>query len=76
MTVTINFTYDQMFDMVMQLTYAERMRMSNDIIKQSRLEAFSKIALSERPAELDDSVVLAECKAARQEIYNQTIATR
>ncbi len=76
MTVTVNFTYDQMFDMVMQLTYADRMRMSNDIIKQSRMEAFSKIALSERPDELDDAVILAECKAARQEIYNQTIATR
>lgn len=76
MTVTVNFTYDQMFDMVMQLTYAERMRMSHDIIKKSRMEAFSEIALSERPAELDDSVVLSECKAARQEIYNQTKATK
>lgn len=73
MTITVNFTYDQMYNMVMQLTYAERMRMSHDIIKQSRKEAFSDLALAERPAELDDSVVLAECKAARQKIYKYQI---
>lgn len=42
-----------------------------DQIRLSRMEAFTKLILSERPSELDDSVVLAECEAARQEIYNQ-----
>ena len=47
------------------------MRTNIDQIKQPRMEAFTKLILSERPSELDDSVVLAECEAARQEIYNQ-----
>lgn len=48
-----------------------RMRTNIDKIKLSRMEAFTKLILSERPSELDDSVVIAECKAARQEIYEQ-----
>ncbi len=61
-----------MFDMVMQLTYDERMQMSRDIVKKSRIERFQKLMLDERPAELDDATILAECKAVRQEIYNRT----
>lgn len=68
MQVTVNFTYDQMYNMVMQLSYNDRMRMSRDVIKQSRINAFREIMLGERPAELDDATVLAECKAARQEL--------
>lgn len=45
-------------------------RMRAKIIKQARMDAFSKLILAERPVELDDSVVLEECKAARQDIYN------
>lgn len=70
MSITLNISYEQMFDMVMQLTYDERMQMSRDIIKKSRMERFQKLMLNERPAELDDATILAECKAARKEIYN------
>lgn len=72
MPITLNLSYEQMFDMVMQLTYDERMQMSRDIVKKSRLERFKKLMLDERPSELDDATILAECKAARQEIYNRT----
>lgn len=44
------------------------MRLSRDIIKQSRIDAFRKLMLDKRPAELDDATILAECKAVRQEI--------
>lgn len=71
MPITLNISYEQMFEMIMQLSYSERMRMSKDIIKTSRLDKFSKLMLDERPAELDDVTVLAECKAARQEIYDR-----
>lgn len=72
MQVTVNFTYDQMYNMVMQLSYNERMRMSRDVIKQSRIDAFRELMLNERPTELNDETILAECKAARQELYNQS----
>lgn len=72
MQVTVNLTYDQMYNMVMQLSYNDRMRMSRDVIKQSRIEAFRELMLDKRPAEFDDATILAECKAARQELYNQS----
>lgn len=72
MQVTVNFTYDQMYNMVMQLSYNDRMRMSRDVIKQSRIDAFRELMLDKRPAELDDATILAECKAARQELYNHS----
>ena len=50
------------------------MQLSKDIIKRSRLEAFRKLILPERPAELTDELVLQECKAARQEIYDNLTA--
>lgn len=74
MPITLNLTYDQMLSMIMQLSYDERMQMSRDIIKKSRLDAFHKIMISNRPAELDDDTVLAECKAARQEIYERSLS--
>lgn len=74
MGITLNISYQQMFDMVMQLSYTDRMQLSKDIIKRSRLEAFRKLMLPERPAELSDELVLQECKAARQEIYNNLTA--
>ncbi len=72
MAITLNISYQQMFDMVMQLSYDERIQMSKDIIRKSRLEAFRKLMLPERPAELDDELVLQECKAARKEIHENT----
>lgn len=72
MQVTVNFTYDQLYNMAMQLSYNDRMRMSRDVIKQSRIEAFRELMLDNRPAELDDATILAECKAARQELYNES----
>lgn len=74
MAITLNISYQQMFDMVMQLPYSERMQMSRDIIKKSRINAFHKLMLTERPAELNDDVVLQECKAARQQLYNKIVA--
>lgn len=74
MAITLNISYQQMFDMVMQLPYVERMQMSRDIVKKSRLDAFRKLMLTERPAELSEEVVLQECKAARQQVYNKSIA--
>lgn len=75
MAITLNISYQQMFDMVMQLPYSERMQMSRDIIKKSRINAFRKLMLTERPAELNDDVVLQECKAARQQLYNKIVAS-
>lgn len=74
MAITLNISYQQMFDMVMQLPYTERMQMSRDVIKKSRLEAFRKLMLTERPVELNDEVVLQECKAARQHVYDNVMA--
>lgn len=75
MAITLNISYQQMFDMVMQLPYSERMQMSRDIIKKSRINAFRKLMLTERPTELNDDVVLQECKAARQQLYNKIVAS-
>lgn len=44
-------------------------RNKKESIKKTRLDAFKKLTLEKRPAELDDKTILAECKAARQEIY-------
>lgn len=71
MPITLNLTYDQMLSMIMQLSYDERMQMSRDIIKKSRLDAFHKIMISNRPAELDEDTVLAECKAARASLPSE-----
>ena len=70
MAITLNISYQQMFDMVMQLSYVERMQLNRDIIKKSRLDAFHKLMLAERPVELTDEVILQECKAARQQVYS------
>lgn len=73
MPITLNISYEQMFDMVMQLTYSERMRLSKEILRQTREESFRKLMLDERPAELDDETVMAECKVARKQIYEHSV---
>lgn len=69
-SIDLNFTYAQVLSLVKQLNAKDKKRLLRDMQKEPRTAGFRK--LIKNIPDIDDATILAECKMARQEIYNRT----
>ena len=68
-TIDLNLNYSQILALVKQLSGEQQQRLMRDVQKSSRTDGFRK--LIKNVPDIDESTIIAECKAARRDINNR-----